>query len=185
MEIVTITLIGIGLVFDTFAVSVSAGLIENKIRFLQAVKIALVFAVLQALMPYLGWLAGSQIAEFAKNYDHWIAFILLSFLGGKMIYESQKKEDDRKPINIYNFWVDVGLGLATSIDALIVGFSFAFLKYNIYFSALIFGFLTFLTAMIGMLIGKKTGHLVGKKAEIAGGLVLIAIGIKILLDHLL
>jgi putative Mn2+ efflux pump MntP len=184
MEILTIILIGISLTFDTFAVSVTAGLIENKIVFWQAVRIAVIFAFFQAAMPVLGWFVGSKVIDYIKDYDHWVAFGLLLLIGAKMIYEALKKEEEKKSLNPFDIKVQITLGIATSIDALIIGFSLAFMNLNIYLSTVVFGTLTFLVAMIGMLIGKKAGHLVGKKAEIIGGIILIGIGLKILIEHL-
>ena len=184
MEIFTLILISIGLSFDTFAVSVSTGLIIINIRFWQAVKTAMIFTIFQSIMPFIGWIAGKQIDQDIKFYDHWLAFILLGILGLKMIYEGSKKVKHRKEFNPLNLTVIIGLAIATSIDALIVGVSFAFIDLNIYLSILIIGFVTFLAAMLGMLFGKKIGERLGKKMEIAGGIILIVIGLNILIDHL-
>jgi len=185
MELWTLILIAVGLTFDTFAVSVTAGLVENKIKFWQAVKIAVIFAAFQGGLPVIGWFLGEQVSEIMEKYDHYIAFVLLLFLGGKMIYEAVKKDDDKKVLNPFDLKVVISLGIATSIDALIIGFSFAFLEVNIWLAMFIIAAFTFLAAMIGMLIGKKAGHLIGDKAEIFGGVILIAIGVKILLESIL
>ncbi len=141
-------------------------------------------ALFQALMPLLGWLAGKGITIYVKNFDHWIAFLLLSGLGIKMIYESFSKAEINK-INPLDLKVRIGMAIATSIDALIIGFSFAFLEYKIIASTLIIGFVTFLVSMLGLLFGKKIGTRLGKRMEIVGGLILIGIGVKILVEHTL
>ena len=183
MGILTIILIAVGLNFDSMAVSVSVGLVVNNLRFKQAIKIALVFAFFQGLMPFTGWFIGSKIRDLISDYDHWIAFGLLFIIGAKMVYESFKKEEDKKPLNPLKALVMIGLAIATSIDALIVGLSFAFIDVNIYLSVAVIGTLTFLVSMIGMLTGKKASKLFGKKIEIVGGLILIGIGLRILLEH--
>lgn len=183
MNLLTIILIAIGLSFDTFAVSVSTGLTISKISFGQAFRIAIILAFFQAIMPLAGWFLGSQVANLISNYDHWIAFGLLTILGIKMIYESFKNNSVKTDSNNLTLPVLVGMAIATSIDALVVGVSFAFVKLNIYYTILIIGATTFLVAMIGMLLGKKVGGKFGTKMEIFGGLILIGIGIKILLSH--
>jgi putative Mn2+ efflux pump MntP len=185
MDIITILLIAIGLSFDTFAVSVSTGLAITKIRFWQAVKIAITLAFFQALMPFFGWLFGKQVEHLISNYDHWIAFGLLLILGIRMIYESFKKDEVDKSFNPLNSTVLIGMAVATSIDALVVGVSFAFINMNIYWSVFLIGAVTFLVAMTGILFGKKVGGNHGKRMEIIGGLILIGIGVKILISHLI
>jgi len=185
MELLTIILIGFGLTGDTLAVSITSGLSMNQIRFTQALRIAIVLAIFQAIMPLIGWFLGIQIKDYIIEFDHWIAFILLSLIGGKMIAESLKPEELKKDFNPLKFNILIGMAIATSIDALIVGVSFAFIDVDILLTTGIIWFLTFMVAMTGVLIGKKTGHLFGKKAEILGGIVLIAIGIKILIQHLI
>ncbi|MBN2664603.1 MAG: manganese efflux pump [Bacteroidales bacterium] len=184
MGIISIIIIALTLTFDTFAISITAGLVENKIKLWQAAKIALIFAFLQALFPVIGWLLGVQISHLINAYQHWFAFALLVLIGSKMIFEALKNEEQKKTLNIFELKVILVLGIATSIDALIIGFSFAFLDVNIWLAAFIIGFFTYFVAMIGMLVGKKTGHLFGRKAEIIGGLVLVGIGIKILIENI-
>ncbi|NVO21476.1 MAG: manganese efflux pump [Bacteroidetes bacterium] len=184
MHILTIIVIAIGLSFDTFAVSVSSGVILPKITFYEGIRIAIVLAIFQALMPLIGWGMGKGIVTYAKNLDHWIAFVLLSGLGVKMIYESFSKDVAEK-LNPLQMKVRVGMAIATSIDALIVGFSFAFLEYRIIMSTFIIGSVTFLVSMLGLLFGKKVGERLGKRMEIIGGIILIAIGLKILIEHTL
>ena len=183
MSFIYIFFIAIGLTFDTFAVSISTGLIVSKIHFWQAFRVAFVLAIVQALMPIAGWFAGIQVKDIISDYDHWVAVSLLSILGVKMIFEAYKTEDEEKPRNPLKPVVLLGMAVATSIDALIVGISFGFLSVNITYAASIIGIVTFLVAMIGMLIGKKAGNFFGKKMEIIGGIILILIGLKILFEH--
>lgn len=183
MGIIEILLIAIGLSFDTFAVSVSTGLIESRIKFWQGVKIALILAVFQGFMPFVGWLGGNQVEKLIREFDHWIAFGLLFGLGLKMIIESFKVPDEKK-FNPFLLTVVIGMAIATSIDALVVGVSMAFVELNIYLAVILIGAVTFLTAMIGMLLGKNVTGKFGDKIEIIGGLILIGIGLKILITHL-
>lgn len=184
MGVIEIVLIGLGLSFDTFAVSVSTGLLKNSIRFWQGVRVAVVLAFFQALMPLLGWFGGTQVASYISEIDHWIAFGLLSVVGIKMIIEAFKAEEDKKN-NSLSFRVLVLMGIATSMDALVVGVSLAFFEIRILQSIVIIGFITFLAAMIGMLIGKSSNKKSGKKIEIVGGVLLIGIGLKILMEHII
>ncbi len=184
MELLTIILIAIGLNFDSLAVSITTGLVVKDIKFRQAIRIALIMAFFQAMMPLLGWYLGSQIKELIKAYDHWLAFTLLFLIGAKMIYEAFKEEHERQDFNPLKLVVTIGMAIATSIDALIVGVSFGFIDMNITQAVIIIGCLTFLVAMVGMLLGKKAGHFFGNKMEIVGGLILIGIGAKILIEHL-
>lgn len=183
MPLLTILIIAIGLSFDTFAVSVSSGVIMPRITFRQGVKIAFVMAFFQALMPLIGWIAGKGIADYVRDFDHWIAFFLLLGLGLKMFYESFSKDAEQK-INPLDLKVRIGMAIATSIDALIIGFSFAFLEFRIVASTIIIGATTFIVSMLGLLFGKKIGSHLGKRMEIVGGFILIGIGTKILLEHL-
>ncbi len=185
MDFITILLIAVGLSFDTFAVSITTGLTIKHIKFWQGVKIAFTLAFFQALMPLLGWIFGKQIESLISNYDHWIAFGLLALLGLKMVYESLSNEKENSNFNPLDPLILVGMAIATSIDALVVGISFAFINMNIYWSILIIGVVTFIVSMIGMLFGKKIGGKLGKRMEIIGGLILIGIGLKILFSHLL
>ena len=184
MELITLLLIAIGLSFDTFAVSISTGLVANHIRFWQATRIALTLGFFQALMPLLGWFIGEQLRHYISDYDHWIAFLLLLAIGIKMILESLKEEQERKELDPFRPMVLIGMAIATSIDALIVGISFAMIEVNILISVLIIGFVTYVVAMLGILFGKNAGKMFGRKIEIIGGLILIGIGIKILVEGL-
>ncbi len=201
MDILSIVLIAVGLSMDAFAVSVSNGIIIKDLKISHALKVALYFGVFQALMPLAGWLAGSQFKDYIVNIDHWIAFGLLTLIGGKMIREAFGEADDgaesvedmcevaistqgtacENPLRMGRLLV---LAVATSIDALAVGVSFAFLRVSIVWSAVIIGLITFVICYAGVYIGNKFGGLLKKKAEIVGGLILIGIGLKILLEHM-
>lgn len=184
MEILTVFLLAIGLSFDSFAVSVCSGLNLPHIRFFQAAKLAIFLALFQALMPLIGWLVGNSIRSLIEPVDHWIAFGLLSLIGGKMIIESFISSESREIKNPLHIKVILVLSLATSIDALAVGFSFATFLDKIMMAVLIIGSVTFIASMLGILLGKKTGPKINRYAEITGGLILVFIGMKILFEHL-
>lgn len=184
MEIFTVILLAIGLSFDSFAVSVCSGLNLPHIRFVQAAKIAIFLALFQAVMPLIGWLIGTSMKSMIEPVDHWIAFGLLSLIGGKMIIESFLSSEVREIKNPLHIKVILTLSLATSIDALAVGFSFAAFWEKILIAVFIIGAVTFIASMLGILLGKKTGPSFNKYAEILGGLILIVIGLKILIEHL-
>jgi manganese efflux pump family protein len=186
MDFITLIFISIGLSVDSFAVSVSCGLMMCEITFWKATRIASSLAFFQALMPLIGWFIGRKIEAMVINFDHWLAFGLLALIGGKMIAESLKNDEEKKPINPLDPKVLVLMSLATSIDALIVGVTFAlsYRNLNLYLSTFIIGFTTFFFSMLGILFGKKTGMKFGQKMEIMGGAILFLIGLKILLEHL-
>ncbi len=185
MEILTVFLLSIGLSFDSFAVSVCSGLNLPHIRFFQAAKIAIFLALFQAFMPLLGWLVGNSMKALIEPVDHWIAFGLLGMIGGKMIIESFINSEEREIKDPLSLKVILTLSVATSIDALAVGFSFSTILDKILFAVIIIGSVTFIASMLGILLGKKTGPKINKYAEITGGLILIAIGAKIMIEHLL
>jgi len=182
MDILTLILLAIGLCFDTFAVSVSSGIIRKEIIFWQAVRIAIILALFQAFMPFLGWLGGVTIKTWIEPFDHWVALGILTILGIKMIVESQKNSDE-KDIDPLNIKVIIGMALATSIDAFAVGISFAIIEVNMLLAVFVIGSVTFIASMLGILFGKKTGSHFGQKMEIIGGLILITIGVKIVMEH--
>lgn len=184
MDLFNIAFIAIGLAMDSFAVSVSSGIIIKRPRILDSLQIALFFGFFQAFMPVLGWLAGFSLKVIISGIDHWVAFIILFIIGCRMIYESFKRESINSKINPLNYYVLLMLSIATSIDALIVGISFSFL--NIYILTPIFaiGVVAFLMSFIGVFIGNKSNHFLEKKIEILGGIILIGIGLKILFEHL-
>lgn len=184
MTFVTLLLTALGLSMDAFAVAITSGILISNLQFKNAIKIGLFFGFFQGFMPLLGWLAGINFSAYIVRFDHWIAFVVLSFIGLKMIYESMKEEADESNFNPLDNKVLFLLALATSIDALAVGVSFAFLQVSIIYSIVVIAIITFFVSALGVLIGKKSGELLKKRAEIAGGLILTFIGTKILLEHL-
>lgn len=180
-------LIGVGLSMDAFAVAICKGLGMSKINKKQAVTIGLYFGGFQALMPFLGWALGSSFQQYITSIDHWIAFFLLLFIGGKMIVETVREKEDTQtgekdlPLDHKEMLL---LAVATSIDALAVGITFAFLSVNIVEAITIIGCTTFVLSIIGVVVGNFFGTRYKKKAQIIGGAILILIGVKILLEHL-
>ena len=185
MDYFTLLLIAFGLSMDAFAVSISNGITIQRQRANHALRIGIFFGSFQALMPLIGWSAGLSFRELISGVDHWIAFGLLTFIGGKMIYESKKMDGQGKETKPLNLPTLLLLSVATSIDALAVGISFALLKISIITPIIVIGTVTFILSSIGVLIGNKVGHFFEKKIETLGGLILIGIGIKILLEHLI
>ena len=185
MGFVELFLIAVGLSMDAFAVSVCKGLGMQRLNMGQAVVIALFFGGFQALMPVIGWAVGAQFAHFVSTYAHWIAFALLAFVGGKMLWDAfhEDEGEDAGP-----FKLELGdllmLAIATSIDALAVGVSFAFLDVAIAPSAALIGVTTFVLSLIGVVVGHQFGSRWEKPATIVGGIVLILIGVKVLLEGL-
>jgi putative Mn2+ efflux pump MntP len=176
--------IAVGLAMDAFAVSVASGVAIRDLKIGHALRIALFFGAFQAIMPVIGWLAGQTLAERIKTFDHWVVFAVLAAVGGKMIYESFKFDAAEKPSNPLNLYVLLMLSIATSIDALAVGFSFALLSVSIVLPVLVIGAVTFVLSLIGVGIGDRLGHFFEKRIEFVGGLVLIGIGVKVLIQHL-
>ena len=185
MDLITIIAVALGLSFDTFAVSLSFGVVKNKILFRQAVRVALVLAFFQAGLLVTGYFLGSVISDFMKAADHWVALILLSFLGIRMIVEGVRRKDGDEIRDYTKALTLLATAVGTSIDAFAVGISFAFLDIKIWMSGLIIGAVTFLASMTAIRIGKSAGARLGQRVEIAGGLILIAIGVKIFLEHML
>lgn len=183
-QLITYILLGIGLSFDSFAVSVSCGLMKREIKFRQAAVVASSLAFFQAAFPVIGWLIGEAVKDLIASVDHWIAFGLLTFVGVKMIIEGTKENGSLKNFNPFKLSVLIGLSVATSIDALVVGLSFGFLDMPILFPVLIIGVVTFIASMLGMLFGKSISAKRSHQSLIIGGIILISIGIKILIEHL-
>ena len=148
-------------------------------------RIALFFGAFQAIMPVIGWLAGRSVAEFIAPWDHWVVFGLLVFIGARMIYESFRMDAAEKPTNPLNIYVLLVLSVATSLDSLADGFSFALLKVAIFMPVIIIWLVTFALSLVGVTVGGRLGHFFEKRIEALGGLVLIAIGVKVLIDHTL
>ena len=187
MSIFELVLIAVGLAMDAFAVAVCRGLKMKKLNYAHGTVIAIFFGGFQALMPLIGWFLGFKFEKYIVSVDHWIAFVLLAFIGGKMICEALKKEDGDEcsccgsGLNLKELTV---MAIATSIDALAVGITFAFLRVNIALSASLIGIITFAISFAGVIIGHVFGSKLKNKAELAGGIILVLIGVKILLDHM-
>lgn len=184
-DLISIILIAVGLSMDAFAVSITSGCTIRCLKIRHAFRIALFFGFFQALMPVLGWLAGIGLKQYVESFDHWIAFALLAFIGGKMIYEALWIREVEKKCDPLNLYVLLGLAVATSIDALAVGITFAFLKVAIITPAFLIGIITFSISLGGVFLGNRIGDRLGSKVEVLGGLILIGIGVRILLQHLL
>lgn len=196
MDIISVFFIAVALAMDAFSVSVTSGMILKRTHLWGMIKIGIFFGVFQFVMPCIGYFLASAFSSFITGFDHWIAFILLAFIGGKMIYEALKGEEEKEQVkNPLDNKILTMLAIATSIDALAVGVTFATMGMNVIspctFSALtllaasgIIGAVAFILSAIGVFIGGKCGNLFGNKAEILGGIVLIGIGIKILVEHL-
>ena len=185
MDLFTILAIALGLSFDTFAVSLSYGVIRSRILFREAAWVAIVLAVFQGGLTIAGYFLGSIISNALKATDHWIALGLLTFLGIKMIVEGLKKSNKEGTKDFNNIIVLLTIALGTSIDAFAIGISFALLDVKIWEAGILIGIVTFLASMTAIRIGKSAGERLGNKVEIIGGLLLIAIGLKIFLEHIL
>lgn len=182
MSIWELIIIAIGLSMDAFAVAICKGLAMDKINIKKMATVGAWFGGFQAIMPLIGYYVGSLFAENIKAYDHWIAFILLNIIGIEMIVESFSKKEVTESSSL-SFKIMLVLALATSIDALAVGVGFAFLEVKIYIAITFIGVITFLLSMLGVKVGNIFGAKYKKKAEFAGGLILILIAIKIVLEH--
>lgn len=185
MGIIELALIAVALSMDAFAVALCKGLCMRELNYKHAAIIALFFGGFQALMPLIGWALGKQFESYITSVDHWVAFVLLAFIGGRMIRESMHQEETPlEACHRLDYRELLLLALATSIDALAVGITFAFLQVSIVPAVLTIGTITLLLSLLGVAIGNKFGTKYKSKAEFAGGLVLILIGIKILIEHL-
>ncbi|MBQ8299721.1 MAG: manganese efflux pump [Clostridia bacterium] len=183
MNLIGIILIAIGLAMDAFAVAVCKGLSIPKLEVKNAIKVGAYFGAFQGMMPIIGYFLGISFEKTVSRVDHWIAFFLLGFIGANMIKEAFCKceNDTNDKLDVKTM---ITLAVATSIDALTVGVTFAFLQVNIWIAALMIGIITFVLSMVGVKIGNKFGNKYGKKAELFGGFILIIMGTKILLEHL-
>ena len=184
MSLITILLLAVGLGVDAFSVAIGIGAANRQKSWAPVLRLSIAFGLFQFVMPLAGWLAGSTVVEMIENYDHWIAFGLLVLVGGKMILQGFEKESDEEKADQTRGWPLLLLSIATSIDALAVGFSFSLLKTPILFPAAIIGVVCFIMTAVGMIFGKGLARIFGRKVEILGGLVLIAIGVKILIEHI-
>jgi manganese efflux pump family protein len=185
MKTVEIIFLALGLAMDAFAVSISVGgtkfMTGNRARF----RISFHFGLFQFLMPVIGWSAGNSIQSYIENFDHWIALLLLAFVGLKMIRESRSAETQSYRLDPSRGWSLMMLSIATSIDALAVGFSLAVINVGIWYPAVLIGIITGGVSLLGILMGNRIGRTFSKRIEVLGGLTLIAIGVKIVVEHLL
>ncbi len=185
MHGIEIFLIAVGLAMDAFSVSIGAGMVIEQVNFGHYFRLAFHFGLFQFMMPVVGYFAGVRVGSFISDYDHWVAFALLSFIGGKMCYSALFYGDDelsrKDPSRGWNLVV---LSFATSIDALAVGLSLGVIGYAILFPSIVIGLVCAAFSVAGIFIGKKVGAFVGKRAELVGGIILIAIGTKILIEHM-
>ena len=188
MEILELLLIGVSLSMDAFAVSLCQGLSMPRLNWRHAAVIALFFGGFQALMPVIGWLLGSQFAGYIQSFDHWVAFVLLLLIGGNMVREAFSLEEEEEDGCSAGERLDLKrlflMAVATSIDALAIGVTFAFLEVQILEAASVIGVTTFVISLAGVAIGNYFGTRYQKRAEITGGVILILLGTKILLEHL-
>jgi putative Mn2+ efflux pump MntP len=185
MGLFEIIVIAFGLSMDAFAVSITIGLSIEKIKIKEIMLPGIYFGFFQALMPAIGYFSGIYFADKIKEFDHWIAFVLLGIIGGKMIKDSlSKKEEEKTDQNALHFLKMIILAIATSIDALAIGITFAIFKVNILKAVLITGLITSFVSMTGVKIGNVFGIKYKSKAEFTGGIVLILLGIKIIIEHI-
>jgi putative Mn2+ efflux pump MntP len=176
--------LAVGLALDAFSVAVVSGVMVKKPRLRFALRIAFSFGLFQALMPVLGWAAGGLLSDFISGVDHWVAFLLLCLIGVHMIYESSRPVSSRNSFDPLNLKILFVLSVATSIDALAVGIGLAFIEIAILPTILIIGVVTFCLSLAGYYIGDRIGKLLGNRVRILGGIILIGIGLKILIEHL-
>ena len=185
MDAITLLGLALALAMDAFAVALGTGAVLSRLTGRHIFRLAFHFGLFQALMPVVGWLAGQTVVRFVSAWDHWIAFALLALIGGRMIHEAlsdEEKPDDRDPTRGLSL---VMLSIATSIDALAVGFSLSVIGVSIWFPAFIIGLVAGVLTVVGMLVGSRVGDRWGSRVEILGGFVLIAIGVRILCEHLM
>lgn len=184
MTLITIILLAVALGMDAFAVSIASGIAIKDLRIKHSLIIASWFGFFQAIMPLLGWLGGVKLQRYIEHVDHWIVFGMLLFIGCKMIYEAFKIESVENRTNPMDIEVLFALSIATSIDAFAAGVSFALLDVSVVAPVLIIGVITFIMSFTGVWIGNRGTHFFEKKMEVAAGVVLIGIGVKVLISHL-
>lgn len=184
-DIPSLLLIALGLSPDCFAVALSGSSTNRDSSSAPMLRLALAFGLFQAGMPVLGWLAGQTVVDFMANYDHWVAFALLAFIGGRMVWEYLHHDEEKERTDITKGTMLLGLAVATSIDAMAMGLVFAFAKVNLLLACSLIGIVAFAMTTIGYTLGKKVGSYLGKYAQLAGGAILIAIGLRILISHIL
>jgi putative Mn2+ efflux pump MntP len=185
MELLAVIAVAVGLSMDAFAVSVVTGAAYRQLHVRHAIRMAAFFGGFQAFMPAVGYLAGITVKKYIEGIDHWIALVILGSIGLKMIYESFKIKEERKAMHPANWGLLLALAVATSIDALAVGITLSLITHSIAEAIIIIGVVTFVLSCAGVYIGKKFGHFFESGIEAIGGMVLIGLGVKILLQHLL
>lgn len=187
MHPVSIILLGFAMSTDAFAAAIAKGAAMRNPRLPQALRAGVIFGTIEGLTPIVGWLLGLAASSYVTAWDHWIAVTLLGLLGARMVYAGVRRDEvqTRSALDANDFWSLAATGLATSIDAMAVGASLAFLEVNIAVVALVIGLTTFVMVTLGIMIGRTLGSLAGKRAEVVGGIILIAIGILVLREHLL
>ncbi len=185
MNLSATLLLAFGMSMDAFAASIGKGATLHKPRFSEALRTGLIFGTIETLTPLIGWGLGLLATQFVLEWNHWVAFVLLVFLGGRMIIEGFRGDDgcEEETPHRHGFWLLVTTAIATSLDAMAVGVGLAFLQVNIIATALAIGCATLIMSTLGMMVGRFIGPLLGKRAEILGGIVLIGIGAQILWSH--
>ena len=184
MNLSATLLLAFGMSMDAFAASMGKGATLHKPKFSEALRTGLIFGAIETLTPLIGWGLGMLASQFVLEWNHWIAFILLTFLGGRMVIEGIRNDvGDDEPVQRHGFWLLVTTAIATSLDAMAVGVGLAFLQVNIIATALAIGCATLIMSTLGMMVGRFIGPLLGKRAEILGGIVLIGIGVPIMWSH--
>jgi len=184
MNLSATILLAFGMSMDAFAASMGKGATLHKPKFSEALRTGLIFGAIETLTPLIGWGLGMLASQFVLEWNHWIAFILLTFLGGRMVIEGIRNDVDAdEPVQRHGFWLLVTTAIATSLDAMAVGVGLAFLQVNIIATALAIGCATLIMSTLGMMVGRFIGPLLGKRAEILGGVVLIGIGAQIMWSH--
>lgn len=184
VDVITILLIAVGLAMDAFAVSIVAGSVHKKLKINHALLMAFFFGTFQAIMPMVGSQAALAFKSLIADYDHWVAFVLLTVIGAKMVFESFQINTASKRVNHFEITTLLILSLATSVDALVVGITLPLVTSYVTLAVTIIGLVTFILCCAGAFIGKKLGHFFESKIEAMGGIILIALGVKILLSHL-
>ncbi|WP_024531225.1 manganese efflux pump MntP [Serratia fonticola] len=184
MNLSATLILAFGMSMDAFAASIGKGATLHQPRFREAIRTGLIFGIIEAITPLIGWGIGLFASQYIMEWDHWVAFSLLFILGTRMIVEGGKNKPEEEKVNRHGFWVLVATAIATSLDAMAIGVGLAFLQVNILHTAMAIGMATMIMATLGMMVGRFIGPLLGKRAEILGGVVLIGIGFNILLEHL-
>ncbi|MBW2185646.1 MAG: manganese efflux pump [Deltaproteobacteria bacterium] len=185
MELYALLGIAIALAMDAFAVALSAGVILPVLTGRHLFRLSFHFGLFQGLMPIIGWLIGARIYDLIADYDHWVAFVLLMFIGIRMVHEAFACDDDAPRRDPTRGMTLVTLSVATSIDALVVGLTLGVLKVDVWYPALVIGVVAALFTMVGMILGRRVGALWGQRMEVFGGVLLCCLGVKILIEHLM